>query len=73
MEELTVETLIEHLKKFPPKTPVGIVGHYGEFYPMDAYNISKYRTYREGTPRSKRESYFDAINISPPDIGPEPD
>jgi len=70
MEELTIGKLIAHLTKFPMDMLVGAVGYYGEFYPMTEFNFSKSPTHVEG---SKPRLYFNALAISAPDVGPEPD
>lgn len=70
MDEIcTVDQLIEHLKEFDPKLPVGAVGHFGEFHPM-----RKYQFYKKGATKGigSRE-FIDVLCVDSPDVGQEPD
>lgn len=63
---MTAKDLINELKKYPPKTRVGRIGHFGEFHEL---TLSAVRTTYEGPDGTGKM----VINIEPPDIGPEPD
>jgi len=75
---LTVRKLIELLKTIPQDAPVGCIGHFGEFYPMNKHNFY-YSVKRECyvTPnnnwRSDDRVYINPLEIECPDIGEVPD
>jgi len=69
-QDLTVGRLMEKLASLPPDMLVGVIGHFGEFYPMRLFSCAAQQSPCEdvdGMPVSE------AFVLSPPDIGPEPD
>ena len=68
----TIYDLINVLTKIKAKEgnlEIGTVGHFGEFYPMCGYNIHAEKA-REDMHSSATKN---VVNITVPDIGPEPD
>lgn len=72
----TVKDLKTFLETIPDELPIGKTGHFGEFHPMDKYDFII--TYARPVPKDK--GWRDALNvnmpilqITSPDIGPEPD
>jgi len=72
----TIGELIEHLSKLDHTLPVVKVGHFGEIYPMSAYNFHT----RHGHPvpeddhwKDRLEESIPVLDIYVPDIGPDPD
>jgi len=73
---MTVGELIEHLQTIDKEYPIGRVGHFGEFLPMDKYDFSVRQTYideRESIMDMRRVNKFHALDINAPDIGEEPE
>ena len=64
---MTVGELIDYLMTKDKSLEVGRVGHFGELYPMDAYNFSVSTAWRENGERYK------VLNVETPDIGPFPE
>jgi hypothetical protein len=71
---LKVKDLIKFLKNVPEDTVVGTVGHFGELYECDKYDVSIAECYvtPEGW-RSHHRREIKIVNINTPDIGPDPD
>lgn len=63
---MNVKELIEHLKQFDGKLPVGTSDHYGSFEPIDADDF-----YVRGVNDDGEE--HNILYISCPYLGPEPD
>jgi hypothetical protein len=70
---LKVADLKKLLERLPDDTPIGRVGHFGEFCPMDEFSFSVCEAFVTA------EEWFDdhrrsitVMDICPPDIGPEP-
>jgi hypothetical protein len=72
---VTVGELIGHLQKLDPSLPIGRVGHFGEFHPMDLGDFWASRAYTtpSGLWRDEDRTNLDVLAIHPPDIGDEPD
>ena len=71
-QTFTIHELINSLTKIKAEQgnlEVGTVGHYGEFYSMSEYNVCSTRA-REDMNSSATKN---VVNITVPDIGPEPD
>lgn len=73
----TIKDLIKILKEYPEDTPVGQVGHYGEFYEMspDDFGLCKaYCTAEEWRKWNNRKSTeVDVFQIATYNIGDYPD
>ncbi len=72
---LTVQGLIDLLLEFGDKNaPIGISGHYGEFYGLHRYNFHENQKSRIDVAGIDGPGVeIDIVEISFPDIGPEPD
>lgn len=71
---LTVKELIEYLKTLPQDAYVGKAGHFGEFYTMSSYDFSLREAYvTDWSWRSEDRKNIICVNVSTPDVGPEPD
>lgn len=73
---ITIGQLIEHLKTLSPDIFIGKVGHFGEAHLMSKYNFSyirrSYITPSESW-RDDNEHHIDILDVSVPNIGPNPD
>jgi carbonic anhydrase len=61
---LSVRELVAQLLTYPQDLKVGATGHFGEFYGIDKYSISKY---------TKHGTDVSWVSFSCPDIGEPPD
>ena len=73
----TVGDLKQLLASLNDSLPVGVVGHFGEFLPMNEHNFRKGqgRLIPAGSFywRDAEDRYTDVLVVETPDIGPEPD
>ena len=72
MEKVTVGQLIECLEKFDKDLPVGVIGHFGEYFEFPIDSIRKNNTYIESRETRKRIK-FDCVSLPNIDIGETPD
>lgn len=72
---LTVEQVIEILKKYPKDAYLGAVGYFGEFHHLGKYDFSQTKAYitSDYNWRSGVREDVEVVSISWPDIGPQPD
>ena len=74
---ITVEQMIKKLQGLDPsgKMPVVVRGHFGEAHPVSLYGFGVANTYttENGGWRGDEKINFKALEISPIDIGEEPD
>ena len=73
----TVGQLKELIADFSDDLPIGTIGHFGEFDPMDAsdFRLGKANPIPEGkfSWRHTLPEKIDVLCVTTPDIGPEPD
>lgn len=73
----TIKQLKELIAELPDDLPIGTVGHFGEFEPMDASHFRQ--TQANPIPagclswRDMLPEKIGVLSITTPDIGPEPD
>lgn len=70
---MTVAELIEILQGMDGAIPVGVKGHYGEFWDMTKYDVYHGAVDSEGVGWNKHVEPFSFCCFTPPDIGDEPD
>jgi hypothetical protein len=74
---LTVAGFRAILRRYPDDTPVGIVGHFGEFYEMDpdhcTYEREAIITPSPWQPDYEVRERIRVVALSVPRIGPSPD
>lgn len=71
---ITVGELIEILQGMDGTLPVGVKGHYGEFWAMTKYDVYHGAVDREAsTGWRKHVEPFTICCFTPPSIGDEPD
>ena len=75
---LTVAQVIEKLQALPQDALVGACGHFGEFHPLDEYDIEDYTqkayiTAESWSWRDEEREEVEVAIISWPDIGEAPD
>ncbi len=76
-ECITVGQLIEELSKLPKDMLVGRHGHFGEFHEMTKSDFYVSRSYRVSNGAywrtADKSDTVEHLQVSPPDIGEEPD
>ena len=73
-EAITVRELIDLLLTFDQDLPIGRVGHFGEFNKMNNHNFYVRETYStKNLWRDEGKKSHKCVDVSTPDIGPDPD
>lgn len=74
-QAFTVGDLIEQLQELDPKMPVGRAGHFGEANLIDADDLCVRECYLTASLswRDDNRHYLNILDITTPDIGPDPD
>jgi len=81
-ESMKVDDLVKHLQKMPQDALVGVIGHFGDFHPMDDDNFhycgslykNMYIHKEDDGWISENRIYLDSVlDIHCPDIGDDPD
>lgn len=73
----TVGDLINLLNSYDKNLPIGVVGHFGEFHPIDKFDFRTSNVHEKLSYEQKRKDVkakeFKILAINAPDIGEEPD